>query len=173
MAWFDSIISFHQVWNRIPHANVNSILCDGEKFKQFRDFEDAPYQVSAIMIFRDGIKPYFEDRKNKAELRLDLGNVREPELLQLIWETFVFDVISGNCPGVGDNDDEGISGIRLVQKSAGSVLKGFRLEVWLLSKDPDNKHTLGVQAYLEDHIKTDICSQRLKESQVQFKDRSN
>lgn len=110
------------------------------------------------MIFRHGIKPYFEDKKNKAELRLDLGNVREPELLQLIWETFVFDVISGNCPGISDNEDEGISGIRLVQKSPNNILKGYRLEVWLLSKDEENKHTKEVRAYLEDHIKTDICS---------------
>ena len=166
MAWFDNIVSFHQVWNRIPHANVSSILCDGEKFKVFRDFEDHPYQVSAIMIFRHGIRPYFEDKKNKAELRLDLGNVREPELLQLIWETFVFDVISGNCPGVADKDDEGISGIRLVQKASGNMLKGYRLEVWLLSSDEENKHTKEVRAYLEDHIKTDICSQRLKEGEV-------
>ena len=43
VAWFDNIISFHQVWNRLPHANVSSILCDGEKFKVFRDFEDIPY----------------------------------------------------------------------------------------------------------------------------------
>lgn len=170
MAWFDNIISFHQVWNRIPHANVRNILCDGKEFKVFRDFEDVPYQVSAIMIFRHGIKPFFEDKKNKAELRLELGSVREPELLQLIWETFVFDVISGNCPGVSDNDDEGISGIRLVQKSKGNVLNGFRLEVWLLSSEEENKHTKEVRAYLEDHIKAEICSGRLREGVVQFRD---
>ena len=52
------------------------------------------------------------------------------------------------------------------------MLKGYRLEVWLLSSEEENKHTKEVRAYLEDHIKTDICSQRLKEGEVQFKDRS-
>ena len=159
------------MWNRIPHANVSSILCDGQKFKVFRDYEDHPYQVSAIMMFRHGIRPYFEDKKNKAELRLDLGTCFE--LLQLIWETVVLDVISGNCPGVTDNTDEGISGIRLVQRSSGTTVKGFRLEVWLLSSDKENKHTLEVQTYLEDNIRSDICNlPNTWEGGVQFKDRT-
>ena len=166
VAWFDNILSFHQVWNRIPHSQVKEILCDGEKFKVFKDFEDIPYQAATIMIFKHGIQPMFEDKRNKAELRLELGNIREPEQLQLIWETFVFDVISGNCPGITDNEDEGISGIRLHQKSQGATLKGYRLEVWLLSNDEENKHTKEVLAYLDDHIRNDICGTRLADARV-------
>ena len=29
VAWFDNIITFHQVWNRLPHANLLNVLFDG------------------------------------------------------------------------------------------------------------------------------------------------
>ena len=101
----------------MPHARVGEIMCDGEKFRKFEDFEANPYQVTTIMMFKDGIRPQFEDKRNKGELRLDLGQIKELDILQLIWETFVMDVITGNCPGASDNENEGISGIRLVQKA--------------------------------------------------------
>ena len=28
VAWFDNIIQFHQVWNRVPHSKINEILAD-------------------------------------------------------------------------------------------------------------------------------------------------
>ena len=52
--------------------------------------------------------PQFEDKRNKAELRLDLGHIKDVESLQLIWETLVLDMVTGNCPGVTDNEDEGV-----------------------------------------------------------------
>ena len=151
------MISFHQVWNRLPHANVSKILCDGTEFKVFHDFEDQPYQVTTLMMFKHGIKPAFEDKRNKAELRLDLGNIREIDMLQLIWETLVLDMISGNCQGVTDNDTEGISGIRLVQKAKNNSISGYRLEIWLLNDDSTNKYTELIEAYLKDYIIHDIC----------------
>jgi len=45
----------------------------------------------------------------------------------------VFDFVTGNCPGLeGDN---GISGVRFVQKSKKDQLNSFRIEMWLLSDD--------------------------------------
>ena len=35
VAWFDNILQFHQVWNRVPHASIKDILADSEK-NQFR-----------------------------------------------------------------------------------------------------------------------------------------
>ena len=85
VAWFGDILTFHQVWNRIPHAKLANVLCDGEKFKFFKDFEDNLYQITTVMMFKDGIRPEFEDKRNKAEIRLDLGNIRDAEQLQMIW----------------------------------------------------------------------------------------
>ena len=108
MAWFDNIIAFHQVWNRIPHAKVGSILCDGEKFKFFKDYEGRTYQVTVLMLFKYPILPQYEDKRNKAELRLDLGHIKDVEYIQLVWETLVLDMVTGNCPGITDNEDEGV-----------------------------------------------------------------
>ena len=109
------------------------------------------------MMFKHGIKPAFEDKRNKAELRLDLGNIKDIDTLQLIWETLVHDMISGNCPGVTDNETEGVSGVRLVQKAKNNSINGYRLEVWLLSDQSENAVTKQITAYLEDYITNDIC----------------
>ena len=39
VAWFDNMITFHQAWNRIPHAKVKQVLYDAEdcKLKVFKD----------------------------------------------------------------------------------------------------------------------------------------
>ena len=73
VAWFDNIITFHQVWNRIQHANIRNILFDGESFKVFKDHEGHNYQVTCLMLFKYGIRPAFEDKRNQSELRLDFG----------------------------------------------------------------------------------------------------
>lgn len=135
MAWFDNIIAFHQVWNRIPHAKVGSILCDGEKFKFFKDYEGRTYQVTVLMLFKYPILPQYEDKRNKAELRLDLGHIKDVEYIQLVWETLVLDMVTGNCPGITDNEKEGVSGIRLNQKARDNKINGYRVEIWLLSAD--------------------------------------
>jgi hypothetical protein len=63
------------------------------------------------MLFKYGITPAYEDSKNKAELRLDLGLVRNLGILQNVWETIVFDMMTGNCPCL--DTEEGINGIRI------------------------------------------------------------
>ena len=135
VAWFDNIIAFHQVWNRIPHAKVGSILCDGEKFKLFKDYEGQTYQVTVLMLFKYPILPQYEDKRNKAELRLDLGHIKDAESIQLVWENLVLDMVTGNCPGITDNENEGVSGIRLNQKARDNKINGYRVEIWLLSND--------------------------------------
>ena len=44
-------------------------------------------------------------------------------------------MVTGNCPGVTDNENEGVSGIRLVQKASHDRVNGYRVEIWLLSGD--------------------------------------
>ena len=44
---------------------------------RFEDFEGNQYQVTALQMFKYGIKPMWEDEANKAggEWKCDLGNV--------------------------------------------------------------------------------------------------
>lgn len=94
------MITFHQAWNNIQHADIRNILFDGESFKVFKDHEGHNYQVTCLMLFKYGIVPAFEDYKNKSELRLDFGIVKDLGIIQSIWETVVFDFMTGNCPGL-------------------------------------------------------------------------
>jgi len=90
------------------------VLLDGgvNQFKVFADHEGQKYQVTTVAIFQSGLKPAWEDPIVKAGsgFRLDLGpHQKDPEVLQNVWETFVFDMMSGNCPHT-----ESICGLRIV-----------------------------------------------------------
>jgi hypothetical protein len=61
VAWFDNMITFHQAWNRIPHADIRKLLFDGESFKVFKDHEGHNYQVTCLKLFKHGIIPAYED----------------------------------------------------------------------------------------------------------------
>ena len=68
--------------------------------------------MTAIQIFKHGIKPEWEDEINKkgSEWRLEMGIPSDPNMLQMIWEGLVFDFITGNrCPHIED-----IAGARIV-----------------------------------------------------------
>ena len=65
VAWFDNMITFHQAWNRVPHADIRKLLFDGESFKVFKDHEGHNYQVTCLMLFKHGIIPAYEDKRNK------------------------------------------------------------------------------------------------------------
>jgi len=81
-------------------------------------------------MFQTGIRPEWEDEKNKTggEFRIELTGFKEEKVLQALWETMIFDLVTGQCPCA----DTGVAGIRLVQKSTGGSLKGYRAEFWLL-----------------------------------------
>ena len=66
-------------------------------------------------MFRFGIKPEWEDDVNKkgGEFKVEFSNLKDETLLNALWETLVFDLVTGKCPKV----EEGIAGVRLVQKS--------------------------------------------------------
>ena len=62
-------------------------------------------------MFKTGIKPAWEDELNKngSEFRVDLGFMKDPEKIQLIWETLIFDIVTGNMPRVSSD----VAGVKL------------------------------------------------------------
>jgi hypothetical protein len=44
---------------------------------------------------------------------MDIGKHRDNETLQKVWETLVFDCVTGNIPGLDEKDD-GITGVRFI-----------------------------------------------------------
>lgn len=115
VAWFDNIITFHQVWNSIPHSKVNQVLYDANKktFKVFKDENGKDFLVTVLMLFQTKITPQSEDKTNKAFFRIEIGDNRDFETLQKLWETLVFDCVTGNIPGLDDGED-GVTGVRFI-----------------------------------------------------------
>ena len=66
-----------------------------------------------MMIFKHGVIPAFEDKRNKSEVRIEIGAVKNNIIMDKLWETLVFDFITGNCPCI-DGDENSVTGVRLV-----------------------------------------------------------
>jgi len=101
-------------------------------------------------MFKTGIKPAWEDEMNKAgsEFKIDLGYMKDPEKVQEIWDTFIFDIVTGNMPNVAKH----VAGVRLNQKAKNNALNSFRFELWLLSDDEKCKENDEIKKYLETRI---------------------
>jgi hypothetical protein len=59
---WDDLISFFQFWNKYPGNDIKNIFFDGYNSKYF--FKEQ-YRINSMNIFQDGIKPMWEDEKNK------------------------------------------------------------------------------------------------------------
>ena len=59
---FDDIISFWQFWNKYPGNDTKKIFYNGEYITYF--FEQK-YRINAMNLFVKGIRPEWEDEKNK------------------------------------------------------------------------------------------------------------
>lgn len=97
-------------------------------------------EISSISLFKYGIKPKWEDSRNKlgAEFSKRRFNKKNPlEEVEQDWENLVFAII-------GENIDDSITGIRIVDSSVPNIYKKktykllFRIEIWfsdILKKD--------------------------------------
>ena len=59
---FDNIISFWQFWNKYPGNDTKKIFYNGEYVTYF--FKEK-YRIIAMNVFAKGIRPEWEDEKNK------------------------------------------------------------------------------------------------------------
>ena len=134
----------------------------------FKDHNGKDFQVTVMMMFIHGIAPQSEDRTNKGYFRIELGKIKEAPLLQKIWETLVYDCVTGNIPGL-DEKDEGLTGIRFVQKSNYNTLNSFRVEIWTKGFDDKLQVYKDIKSYLENNILEDIMGASPGDFQIQFK----
>mmetsp|Transcript_60096 Transcript_60096/g.143208 ORF Transcript_60096/g.143208 Transcript_60096/m.143208 type:complete len:284 (-) Transcript_60096:98-949(-) len=122
IASFDTVSSFWACWSHIPQP---SQLLTGSSFA--RQDNGAATRVDALMIFRDGIRPQWEDPANieggHVEIKLypKLGGGHIDEL----WNNTVMGIIGGTIQPA-----EMISGARLVDKLAHKTRPMLRIELW-------------------------------------------
>eukprot|EP00928_Gymnodinium_smaydae_P070311 TRINITY_DN54172_c0_g1_i1.p1 TRINITY_DN54172_c0_g1~~TRINITY_DN54172_c0_g1_i1.p1 ORF type:complete len:258 (-),score=66.75 TRINITY_DN54172_c0_g1_i1:64-777(-) len=125
----DSVEGFWRLWARLPQPSellqnrMESVV------------GDRPLAVDALMIFRDGVRPQWEDKENSegGHFQFHLKATTSPGQLDEHWNNLVLGVV-----GATIEPADMITGLRLVDKlSAGSGggrgaggVGNLRLEVW-------------------------------------------
>jgi hypothetical protein len=130
---FGDLISFWQFWNKYPGSDTKNIFYNGDCIKYF--FKEK-YRIIAMNLFVKGIKPEWEDKKNKGGKVLILEYVISQELGQFLnlvsesWTKLLCYLIGETLP-----NSEYINGVRFVDKTKFGKAKSimFKFEVWVNS----------------------------------------
>jgi len=127
---FEDLISFWQFWNKYPGSDTKQIFYNGECIKYF--FKEK-YRIIAMNLFEKGIKPEWEDKKNKGGKVLILEYYINQELEEFLnavsqsWTKLLCYMIGETLP-----HSEFINGVRFVDKTKFGKAKSiiFKFEVW-------------------------------------------
>ena len=130
---FNDLISFWQFWNKYPGSDTKQIFYNGECIKYF--FKEK-YRIIAMNLFEKGIKPEWEDAKNKNGKILILEYIINNDLDQFLtlvtesWIKLICYLIGETLPNCNK-----INGIRFVDKTKFGYSKNiiFKFEVWVNS----------------------------------------
>jgi hypothetical protein len=128
---FNNIIAFWQFWNSYPGNDIKNIFYDGEYFHYF--FKEK-YRIVAMNIFQKGIRPEWEDEKNKKGHIFILGYDPKSELDKFLysvtntWIKLIINLIGEQLPYT-----DKINGIRFVDKTKLGRAVTFKFEVWVNS----------------------------------------
>jgi len=127
---FDSVQNFWSVWNGVPQP---SELLDNKRFFREMPTGSAPQSIDAIMIFREGIEPQWEDKANATggHFQIQLKPTSGGGQIDEYWNNLVLAMI-GETMEAGQH----VTGVRLVDKltGKGKVTDAIRLELWYHSK---------------------------------------
>ena len=131
---FNDIISFWQFWNKYPGSNTKNIFFNGENIKFF--FKEK-LRIIAMNLFESGIKPEWEDSKNKKgkvltqEYLIETGLEEFLTKITEIWIRLICHLIGEIIPHCNN-----INGIRFVDKAKFGYYKNiiFRIEIWVNSQ---------------------------------------
>ncbi|CAE8681289.1 unnamed protein product, partial [Polarella glacialis] len=129
---FKTAQEFWSIWNGVPQP---SELIEGNK-RITRDHPSGPpSSIDAIMIFKQGVRPEWEDPLNQSgghfqvQLKPNIGGAQIDEY----WNNIVLGMVGGALEPY-----DIITGVRLVDKLAGAKAAGvLRIEIWF-SKFDDN-----------------------------------
>ena len=149
--WND-IITFFQFWNKYPGNDIKNIFFDGNNLKYF--FEEK-YRINSMNIFLDGVKPMWEDEKNKGGKYYQLDyRVPKEKIDEFIeksnyqWKKLALSLMGNDLPGA-----EFINGIRFIDKTdfeRGKIIM-FRIEVWV-GKNVNEKIIEDIKNYLKENL---------------------
>lgn len=130
VASFGTVKQFWKYWNHLPQP---SELLEGKKF--VREVDGARSVVDALMVFREGIKPEWEDPANASggHFQFQLKDILGGGLIDEYWNNIVLGIVGGTIEPA-----EMITGARLVDKR--QQRNSFvRVEVWFSSYEETDK----------------------------------
>ncbi|CAJ1338638.1 unnamed protein product [Effrenium voratum] len=120
---FKTAQEFWSIWNGVPQP---SELLENKRIT--RDNGSSQTAIDAIMIFKDGVRPEWEDPLNasgghfQVQLKPSLGGAQIDEY----WNNIVLGIVGGTIEPY-----DIITGVRLVDKLAGAKAAGIlRIELW-------------------------------------------
>uniref|UniRef100_A0A7S1RS49 Eukaryotic translation initiation factor 4E n=1 Tax=Alexandrium catenella TaxID=2925 RepID=A0A7S1RS49_ALECA len=123
VAQFSSVQGFWKLWNHMPQPS--ELL---EQKRMVREQTDGLHVIDAIMIFREDIRPEWEDKMNAAgghfqfQLKPNIGGGQVDEY----WNNLVLGMVGATIEPASM-----ITGVRLVDKLSGPrAANVIRLEVW-------------------------------------------
>jgi len=127
---FETAKGFWRYWNHLPQP---SELLDGKKFvRQSSEADASPSLVDAMMIFRESVKPEWEDPANEAgghfqlQLKPNLGG----GVIDEYWNNIVLAMVTDSFDVQGK-----VTGVRLVDKLVSAKTPTIRIEVWFSGID--------------------------------------
>jgi translation initiation factor 4E len=143
VASFGTVKEFWKYWNHLPQP---SELLDGKKF--VRDTGGKQNIVDALMVFREGVRPEWEDATNATggHFQFQLKPQLHGGTIDEYWNNIVLGMIGGTIEPA-----EMVTGVRLVDKltqKGGAKQGAIRIEVWF--------------ANLEDTEKVDLLQKNLE-----------
>ncbi len=145
--WHD-LITFFQFWNKYPGNDIRNIFFDGNNVKFF--FNEK-YRINSMNIFKEDIKPMWEDERNKGGNYFQLDYQVQIDKIDIFinaanhnWKKLVLNTMGGISPY-----SEFINGMRFVDKTdfeRGRLIM-FRIEVWV-NKELDEEKLKELQDFL-------------------------
>jgi len=149
VAQMSTVKQFWSYWNHLPQP---SELLENKKFVQEneRNENGQPNVVEALMIFKEGIKPEWEDAINTHgghfpfSLKSNLGGAQVDEY----WNNLVLGIVGSTIEPA-----HMITGIRLVDKLNAQRAPSIRIEVWFSDYDDTANVTL-----LQRNIEKCMCT---------------
>jgi len=124
LAQFDTVQKFWQLWSYMPQP---SELLDHKRMVR-KDKNGDSHVVDALMIFKEGIRPMWEDVSNANgghfEYRLRPSSYSAGQIDEY-WNNLVLGLVGSTIEGL-----EHVTGVRLVDKLNQGRNSCIRIEVW-------------------------------------------
>lgn len=129
---FQTVKGFWRYWNHLPQP---SELLDGKRFVRETGEASSRSYVDAIMLFRDGVKPEWEDATNASggHFQFQLKSQHGGGTIDEYWNNIVLGMIGGTIEPA-----DMITGVRLVDKMT-TRQPAIRIEVWFTNYEDTEK----------------------------------